>query len=487
LKPLGEQKKYMNQHTHNNLPRSVIHWVLGFAIAFLGVMNATNAGCPEGHERPCVIAGKPGHQVCAGQGWSPCVPDEPTTPPVPGEVHPKYYVLMVIYAPPGVEGGGSTRGGSNSSVTYGSESTAGSTVSTSSSFKRGTSVSVTAEGGFLGSGGSAGVSFDYSASTSNKQSLDITKSASTTITKPGPSRDGIDHDEDEIWLWLNPTIELSLTPTSATWGLGKNPQADIQKVYVGQLKGRSEIPNGVLDRFKAYGITAQEYPEILKADPPANGTIVVNRFQSLNTTFPYEPPYAPSEQPSTLTFKAEYKSTSSSEETYAWETSVGASVKGSLGFIALAKTEMKYEDKWTWTGSNTSSSSTSTSQSASVTVGGPAYGYSGPTDIAVYYDLIYNTFLFAPVDTTLQPLSLHGSVKNSSGKAAGGKEVGLVANGVKYRTFTNTKGEYRIFGKISGPLQLHAGGVKRQLSQLPADRKADIVLPIVKEESGRQQ
>ena len=33
-----------------------------------------------------------------------------------------------------------------------------------------------------------------------------------------------------------------------------------------------------------------------------------------------------------------------------------------------------------------------TSESASVAIGGPGCGYSGPTDIAVYYDVIYKTF-----------------------------------------------------------------------------------------------
>jgi hypothetical protein len=72
---------------------------------------------------------------------------------------------------------------------------------------------------------------------------------------------------------------------------------------------------------------------------------------------------------------------------------------------------------------------------------------------------------------------LHGSVTSPSG-AVSGKEVIVVANGVKHRTFTNAKGEYRIFGKaLSGPLQLEVGSVKKQLPQLPLERKADIVLP----------
>ncbi len=320
---------------------------------------ATNAfGCRDGATRSCTTStGKPGERVCAGGRFGACVPLEADPPPTPGRVHPKYYILTVIYSPPGTQGGGSS-----SSVSYGSGSTAGSTVSATSSFKAATSVSVTATGGWIGSA-TLGASFDYSMSKSDSQSLDITKSASTEITAFGPSQDGIDHDRDEIWLWLNPTVELSLTPSSASWNLKSNPQADIQKVYVGWLKDPSKMQRdapGVVQRLQTYGITTQDYAEILKADPPASGTIVVRRFESLNTTFPYEPPYAPGDQPSTLKFAAEYRTDESSSRTTQLETSVGASIEGGFSFTTLVKGTFKYEDKWTWTNTNTFSGSTGT-------------------------------------------------------------------------------------------------------------------------------
>src|SRR5262249_11550776 len=118
-----------------------------------------------------------------------------------------------------------------------------------------------AGGGLLGSA-EVGVSFGYGVSTSDSRSLDIKKSTSTEISDSGPSRDGIDHDHDLIYLWLNPTIDLQLTPTSAAWNLGDNPQADIQYVYVGWLKDPSHIPPGVVQRLQAHGITPQDYAEI---------------------------------------------------------------------------------------------------------------------------------------------------------------------------------------------------------------------------------
>jgi hypothetical protein len=129
---------------------------------------------------------------------------------------------------------------------------------------------------------------------SESQSLDIKKSTSSEISYSGPSSDGIDHDRDIIYLWLNPTINLQLTPTSAAWNLGDNPRADIQLVYVGWLKDPSKMQRdapGVVQRLQTYGITPADYPEILKADPFARVTpaakgaprVNLQRFQSLNT------------------------------------------------------------------------------------------------------------------------------------------------------------------------------------------------------------
>ena len=43
----------------------------------------------------------------------------------------------------------------------------------------------------------------------------------------------------------------------------------------------------------------------------------------------------------------------------------------------------------------TSASAVSSSQSATVVVGGPAFGYTGPTDVLVYWDTVYSTYMFA--------------------------------------------------------------------------------------------
>ena len=168
---------------------------LVFVTAFLGVMNDAYALCVPGTIDSCTLGGKQGTRTCGINGFfGPCeVPTEPQPPSPSGTVQPKYKILTVVFAPPGTQGGGST-----SSVTYGSGSTTGSTVSASNSFKQSYSISVTKEVGFLGTGGSLGASFGYGRNSSNSNSLDIKKAISTEINHRGPSIDGIDHDRDQI-------------------------------------------------------------------------------------------------------------------------------------------------------------------------------------------------------------------------------------------------------------------------------------------------
>jgi hypothetical protein len=48
------ERKYIKQQIH----------LFAVGIAFLGVIKETDAGCPDGARRPCVINGKPGIQEC---------------------------------------------------------------------------------------------------------------------------------------------------------------------------------------------------------------------------------------------------------------------------------------------------------------------------------------------------------------------------------------------------------------------------------------
>jgi hypothetical protein len=168
-------------------------------------------------------------------------------------------------------------------------------VSASESFKVSNSLSFEGSGGILGNVG-GGISFDYSRSVTDSNSLDIKKSSSTTIPRTGPFKDGIDHDEDAILLALKPTVELDVSSSSARWMLTNAP-VTMQFVYIGWLNGHQTMPHGVEDLLKSAGITAADYPDILARDPLLNSAASpdANRFTLLPISFPHEPPYSASD------------------------------------------------------------------------------------------------------------------------------------------------------------------------------------------------
>jgi hypothetical protein len=387
---------------------------------------------------------------------------------VTGRVKPLYYILTVVYAPPGTQGGGT------SSVSYGSGSSTGTTASTSNTFKQGYSISATTT---LGNSLSIGGSFGYARNTSNTQALDIKKTENSTIAQKGPPADGIDHDRDIIYLWLNPLVNVSVSKSdkSVSWTFDDTTTAEIQFLFVGQLKDPTKISPGVLQALQRNGITPNDFQDIMNADPFADGSTPVEseRFVSLHTTFPYEPPFARGDPVPTFTYALNNSTASTVGNSSSEDYQVGLTVGGDTNFLEIYKASVKTSSSWTWSSSNAEGATTGTTQSASVTVGGPSFGYTGPTDIAVYYDVLYQTFAFAPVQGVLK--KLHGVVAKT-GKPAAGQEVIAVVGGVKYRTFTNAAGEYHFFDRMSGPVELHAGDVNQQLPDAQTSRSIDLSL-----------
>jgi hypothetical protein len=390
-----------------------------------------------------------------------------------GTVVPRYIVLTVLYAPPGTNGGHSA-----SSVSYSAGSTTGITTSASQSFKIENSVSFDASGGILGTGGGGGLSFDWSHSTTDTQSLAITKSQNSTISRTGPAADGINHDEDAIYLLLNPTVNLAVSSSSASWLLASNNSSPIQLVYVGWLNGHTQMPQNIASALASAGITSGDYADILARDPLAAGAAMdPNRFVQLNTTFPYEPPYAASDPVPVITTTITDSSTQSTTSEVADTYKVGVTISQDVGFADFAKSSLKDSASWEWTDKSTQSSLTGSVQSASVSIGGPAYGYTGPTVLEIFEDQVYHTFAFNLELLSKEEVSLAGTVKTSHRKPVRNEEVILSSKQGVYRTFTNSKGKYRFIGHITGPITVRAREHSRLVNQSQTARQLNIKLP----------
>lgn len=445
------------------------------AIILLAAMSSQDAMalCVDGVEVPCIVNGKHGTRGCVNGHPTTCVaePGE-QAPPVTGTVNPKYYILTIVYAPPGTSGGHSS-----SLVEYGDGSSTGTIVSTSSSFKTGTKVSASVSGGTPLASATIGASFGVDADSTNGTKMQVDKSSTTIIRDSGPSLDGIDHDHDIIYLLLNPEIDVSFSgKNNIVWDMGyTGPFADIQYVYVGWLKSPAKMPSYLAGTLAAHGVTVADYQNILQADPFALGatTIDANRYLPTNTSIPYEPPFSPGDPAPTFTYvqKNDLTNTQSASSQLAY--SVGLNVSGSAGFLGLFKATMAVDGSWTWTDSFDSSSSDTQSQSALVTVGSPSYGYTGPTDYEVYYDSLFKTFMFAPI--TAKGFMAAGTLRSRLGRAVPFQEVMLYAGGKRYRTFTNEHGGYRFVGQATGPMQIEVRGAGR--SMVPASKRLDLTLP----------
>jgi hypothetical protein len=67
------------------------------------------------------------------------------------------------------------------------------------------------------------VGFDFSLSRTDTKSssLEIKKTTSLDLAVNGPSTDGIDHDEDILYLWLSPQVTVTIDPAdNLNWQLG---------------------------------------------------------------------------------------------------------------------------------------------------------------------------------------------------------------------------------------------------------------------------
>jgi hypothetical protein len=389
-----------------------------------------------------------------------------------GSLNPQYYVLGVIYAPPGFTGNASQA----STVSYGNGSSFAHDTKVTSSFKQGVTVTASLEIPALADTVlplTASANFGYSTTATTTNGLTVTKSATTTISYPGAPNDGIDHDQDEIYLWLNPRVSFAESGNTILWTLGINPDTpagatmDVQFVKVGMLKGTLPMDAGVANELAFHHITKAQYPALIAMDPFANGdtSIDTNRFVLTGQTFPYEKA-APSTQLALVGSTAR-----SSGTTVTTENTVGASLTAGSN---LTWDKLTVSGSWTWTDTNAVTDTNTTTESATVVVKGPSPGYAGPGNIAVYLDTIYKTFMFKFIDEI--PM-LAGVVRDSKAKPMVHAPVELTAGGMAFHTITDTKGEYRFFAVPKGSATVRVSNTTHQVQIGSSLSKVDLSLP----------
>lgn len=386
-------------------------------------------------------------------------PDPDPTPRATedGTVVPVFSVINVLYAPPGTAGGGS-----GSSVRYGQGYSSENKLSMSRAFKKEAAVSSKTEVGLWMVDLSATFTAGTSKETGNESEMRVKNTVNTSVRVGGPPVDGIDHNRDVIWFWVRPMVSVKVDGKTVHWKLASSAATRPAYVYVGWLNGATPMPPQIAADLRSWGITPEYYPELLKANPFASvpaTAVDPARFGQVITTIPYEPPYSAGDpqivQTYTLTNEHATTQTSSKEVTY----NIGASLEGSAGFLSFFKETLTVSGKLTWTHTAKQSLSREIVNTAELEIGTPSFDYRGSTLVSVYWDSLYNTFMFAPGPEG--PVQLQGELVDAASRPRPFQEVVLTVGGFTQRTFSNRRGQYRFVGVPSGSGQIEVKGARQ--------------------------
>jgi hypothetical protein len=441
-----------------------------------------------------------------------------------GTAFPSYYIFTLIYTPPGCTPSSSSTGykcGSGSFVSYGSGSSAGSTVSIENS--TGSSTSVTATLGAANDGLSAGAS--YSETAASGSSVTISKATNTVVTWPSPGpagSDGINHDYDQFFILLNPAVAITgwhdpvTQQNHAQWSLGtKNgAPAKIQRVQVSYLRcalagigprpgnsGNGGGPaiydptglcssnpflqmQGPADASASNGwlpgLTYDDYKQILAQDlfwnaSPSNPVLIpTSRFAQQTTDFTYDQAGGP--QGASCAVQS-HSISNSNTVTNTSSTQYQASMSLSVGFpLGTTGIDLKSATSFTWTNKTSNSLTNANSQTATATVGCTSINWAGPDFVSTYYDTIYGTFLFALDDGTGYARLLQGTITDADGDLVPHIPLMLVVGNKSYQSFSRNNGSFLFHlptgqvssGTTTGTLTVGStGGITKSVSVGP--------------------
>ncbi|HZF19727.1 MAG TPA: hypothetical protein VE008_08480 [Burkholderiales bacterium] len=329
---------------------------------------------------------------CGPSGMNSSLDSTPPAPPPPPvatfTVHPKYFIGSVIYMPPG----------QGSTMIYGFGTMLGTTISTTSSWSKGSLVA-TQTG--LPLPLDPPFSFGNAFGGATTQSVDLQVSwANLSISWSPPGSDSINHDYDLILVYLGVDVNAAVDALgNVSWGMdfSQVPFRGFSDVgyfiTVGCLRANSTIPAsgcaGEVHLLDSVGLTPDDYPGLLGADPFA------------------DPGVSPTPDPARFVHLGEfpYAFSGSSPATALLTNSANAgnSQIASYGYTVSATTSASYDGvslvdptKFTWSNTSTLSNLTGSSpKSLKLVLAQPSASYAGPLMLHAYLDTIYKTVMYS--------------------------------------------------------------------------------------------
>ncbi len=396
-------------------------------------------------------------------------------------ISPKFQVLTVVYAPPGCTSTSALKCGGVSSIDYGAGSTTGTKVSTSQSFKVDDTVTVSSG---VQDVASLSLSAGFTSTDSSSTTQTVSKAANYDLKING-NQDGVDHDYDQIVVLLNPDVAVRAAGNSIQWFAGYTPpSAFVQSLPVTWLKHRpalpcnnsaptpnDQMPCSIATELQKHGFNETDYAVLLARDPFANGSTALSaRYVPTAYSLAYEPADQSADcnggicacPQTTVSLKDETDGDSGQQ----YQDSFTIGLQASAGALILS---LKNSENFTWTNSSSVDYTTAATQTASLSMTCASPSYNGKPFMQVYWDTVYSSFLFVPVDLPDSQLMAKGTILSKAGKPLAHQQVDLtLSNGKVFHTVTDLKGVYRIPKphapmNMGGTGQLRAGGASKTI------------------------
>ena len=435
------------QGTGNDLWRMNLNGTGGIVLGSKAAGGSGNGY--QSASTPFVV--QPANQPQTASGPIPCMP------------------LLLVYSPPG-----SNSGKNLCQVQYSTGITSGTTVSNSNSFNaqvgvtasigtpKGSSTTTSTTTTPTGSGNTppagsdmtgASVGLSYSNTSTDMTSLDIKTTNTSSLTVPGPSADGIDHSKDILYVLLRPSMSVIIDPSyNMDWSLDfTGDNGGVVALEMSYLKDQDYFKQQQPDLYdrcvNQAKMTPEDFAQLLTLNPFATNSsaaIDQNRYQFLsNAPEEYQPPDAPAPgQPpasvSTYQYTMTYTTTNVAQHiaSSSWVGSLTGTLSAAFGGA------LKVAGSLTWTSSTTKTVTNAESQTAIATIGAPAVGYTGPTRLSIYQDILFGTFMFQLSDDAP---TYTGTMMDASGKALPNTQVQLTVGSQVFYATTDLTGAYRFY------------------------------------------
>lgn len=379
--------------------------------------------------------GPPG--TCDGSGTCGPLPAGPS-----GVLTPKYYILAIVYAPPG----------NASNVLYSDGSTFGATSSLAGFFGSDLTVGVT---------GNVIITDKFSVTTTETKTVQINKTKTNSI-QAFSSDDMLSHMNDEIYIWVHPQLNYSQAYAGAPVNISM-VASSIEELKplildINQLTGTKPIPSE--KEGQLLDLTPQDLLQIAKRDPFFNPAyqLDTNRFTYVDEVQLAGPDYQGAVTPETP-FSISDSETKCKTNAVSTSSTFSVGLTAGVDFFGQGeKAEVIGSVTWGLTGS--SGNCNGSTQTAAFTPHSSTVGLNRVVD--VYEDAVYHTFMFVepksrfPLNTAISKIT--GSIQSENGTPLANSQIIVtLANGVTRKLYTDAKGNYTLVDVSIGPIKLSAG------------------------------